>query len=181
MRAHQRESQTCRPRSGPGDSSTVKALEAKLAEVIAEGKKLGSGGCTLDESEKNEALRREVERSLKEARRDSKAEKRQIKQLAESSMSAASWTQGVLDGDTKYVKGETGLEAQLAAETVGLVTAEQFRERREKLEAEAVEKRGREEEEEREAVEQMRKRRLAKKAKREQQEKAKLSFEAEDE
>ena len=55
MRAHQRESQTCRPRSGPGDSSTVKALEAKLAEVIAEGKKLGSGGCTLDESEKNEA------------------------------------------------------------------------------------------------------------------------------
>ena len=181
MRAHQRESQTCKPRSGQGDSSAVKALEAKLAEVIAEGKKLGTSGCTFDESEKNEELRRRVERSLKEARRESKVDKRQIKQLAESSMSAASWTQGVLDGDTKYVKGETGLEAQLAAETVGLVTAEQFRERREKLEAEAVEKRGREEEEEREAVEQMRKRRLAKKAKREQQEKAKLSFEAEDE
>ena len=80
-----------------------------------------------------------------------------------------------------YLPEHAGLEAQLAAETVGLVTAEQFRERREKLEAEAVEKRGREEEEEREAVEQMRKRRLAKKAKREQQEKAKLSFEAEDE
>ena len=103
MRAHQRESQACTPRSGPGDSSTVKALEAKLAEVIAEGKKLGTGGCTFDESEKNAALRREVERSLKEARRDSKADKRAIKQLAESSMSAASWTQGVLDGDAKYV------------------------------------------------------------------------------
>ena len=114
MRAHQRESQTCRPRSGPGDSSTVKALEAKLAEVIAEGRKLGTSGCTVDESEKNEELRREVERSLKEARRESKVDKRQIKQLAESSMSAASWTQGVLDGDSKYVKGEAGVEQRLA-------------------------------------------------------------------
>lgn len=177
MSAHQRESQACTPRSGPGDSSTVKALEAQLVVVIAEGKKLGTGGCTFDESEKNAALRREVERSLKEARRDSKADKRAIKQLAESSMSAASWTQGVLDGDAKYVKGESGLEAQLAADTVGLVTAEQFRERREKLEVDAVEKRGREEEEEREAVEQTRKRRQAKKAKREQQQRRGLSFE----
>ena len=177
MSAHQRESQACRPRSGQGDSSTVKTLEAQLAGVIAEGKRLGMGTGTFEESEKNAALRKDIEGQLRVARKDSKADKRAIKQLAESSMSAASWTQGVLDGDAKYVKGESGLEQQLAAETVGLVTAEQFRQRREKLEVDAAEKRVREEWEEREAAEQTRKRRQAKKAKREQQERRGLSFE----
>ena len=177
MSAHQRESQQCHPRSGQGESSSVKMLEAKLADVIAEGKKLGMGSGTFDESEKNAALRKVVESELKSARKDSKADKRAIKELAQSSMSAASWTQGVLDGDAKYVKGESGLEQQLAADTVGLVTAEQFRERREKLETAAAEKRGREESDGQEAVEQARKRRQAKKAKREQQERRGLSFE----
>ena len=41
MSAHQRESQSCRPQANRSDSTSVKALEAKLASVIAEGKALG--------------------------------------------------------------------------------------------------------------------------------------------
>ena len=100
-----------------------------------------------------------------QARKDSKADKKAIKQLAANSMSAASWTQGVLDGDSKYVRAEEGVEQRLAASTVGLVTADQFREKRLALEEEAQE-----------AEEAQRRRRQAKKAKREQEQRRGLSF-----
>ena len=176
MSAHQRESQSCRPQANRSDSTSVKALEAKLASVVAEGKALGMGSGTFEQSEKNAALQKELEKQLREARRDSKADKQAIRQLAQNSMSAASWTQGVLDGDSKYVKGEAGVEQRLAAETVGLVTADQFREKRERLESEEAEKRQREEADERDAAEKEKQRRRAKKAKREQQERRGLSF-----
>ena len=168
MSAHQRESQSCRPQASRSDSTSVKALEAKLASVVAEGKALGMGSGTFEQSEKNAALQKELEKQLRQARRDSKADKQAIRQLAQNSMSAASWTQGVLDGDSKYVKGESGVEQRLAAETVGLVTADQFREKRERLESEEAD--------ERDAAEKEKQRRRAKKAKREQQERRGLSF-----
>ena len=176
MSAHQRESQSCYPKAGKSDSSVVKALEARLASVIAEGKALGSGSGTFEQTERNAAERVEVEQLLKQARKDSKADKKAIKQLAANSMSAASWTQGVLDGHNKYVRAEEGVEHRLAAETIGLVTADQFREKRMALEEEALEKRQREEAAAREADEVQRRRRQAKKAKREQEERRCLSF-----
>ena len=180
MVAHQRESQSCFPKAGRSDSEKVKRLEARLAAVIAEGKALGEGRGTFEESEKNVAERAEVERQLKQARKDTKADKQAIKQLAQDSLSA-SWTQGVLDGDAKYVKGEDGIESKLAAETIGLVTADQFREKKKALEAEAAEKRCREAEEAAGAAAAQRKRKEAKRAKREQQERRGLSFVEDDE
>ena len=66
---------------------------------------------------------------------------------------------------------------RLAERTVGLVSAGDFRERREAIEAEEAAKAGKREREEAERLE----KKAAKKAKRERQEKAKLSFEEDDE
>lgn len=181
MSAHQRESQSCRPKLGRDESATVKALEERLASVIAEGKTIGLSSGSYEQSQRNEAERAELERQLKQARKDQKADKRAIKELASKSMSAASWTQGVLEGDARYAKAsESGVEARLAAETIGLVTADAFRQKREALEAEDVAKRRREEDEERNAAEAERKRKAARKAKREREERRGLSFDVEE-
>lgn len=180
--AHQRESQSCRPKAGRDESSTVKALEERLASVIAEGKTIGLSAGSFEQSQRNEAERAEIEWKIKQARKDQKADKRAIKELAARSMSAVSWTQGVLEGDARYAKAsEDGVETRLAAETVGLVTADAFRQKREELEADNVAKRRREEDEERNAADAERKRKAARKAKREREERRGLSFDVEDE
>lgn len=181
--AHQRESQSCRPVAGRNESATVKALDERLASVIAEGKAEGGGSGSFEQSQRIEAERAEIERQIKQARRQQKDDKLAIKELASKSMSTASWTQSVLEGvDARYTKAsDSGVEARLAAETVGLVTADAFRQKRSTLEADDVAKRRREEDEERNAAGVERKRKAARKAKREREERKGLSFDVEDE
>ena len=69
----------------------------------------------------------------------------------------------------RFAKAEENVEHRLAQQTVGLVTAEDFRSKREAIETEEAGKREREEEE------RLRKKQK-KKAKREQQERRGLSF-----
>ena len=130
--------------------------------------------------------RAEVEEELKRARKESKAEKTMVKTLAQESLSAASWTQSLAsafsgDGDQRFARGDDSLDQRLASETVGLVTAGAFREKRLALEAEVVAKREREEEIERERAAAEKQRRREKKQKREAQQRKGLSFEEVDE
>ena len=129
----------------------VKDAEERLHAIIAEGQRLISSG-SFEEREKNDAARRAAEQALKNARVESKAEKRAIKDLAAASMSAASWTSTLSsalggDGDSRFSKAEEDVERQLAERTVGLVSAGDFRERR-KTEAEQAAKAGKREREE---------------------------------
>jgi FtsZ-binding cell division protein ZapB len=96
--------------------------------------------------------------------------------VAELGAAGTSTLSSALDGggDGRFAKAEENVEQALAAQTVGLVSAEDFRERREAIEAESAGKREREERERRE-------RKQAKKAKREQQERRGLSFVEDDE
>ena len=175
MAAHQRESQSCMPPPSKGNApKAVKDAEEHLAAIIEEGQRLQMSG-SYEEVERNTAKRKEAEQALKRARSECKAEKRQIKDLAAASMSAAAWTStlsSALDGggDGRFAKAEEHVEHALAARTVGLVSAEDFAKRREAVEAETAGKREREEQERLE-------RKQAKKAKREQKERSRLSFE----
>ena len=181
MAAHQRESSTCIPAPGKNEPKVVKDAEVALAAVIEEGRVLAASG-SFEDQERNAAERKEAEAAVKRARAESKADKRAIKELAASSMSAASWTQSVAaviggGDDARFAKAEDGtVEHRLAAETVGLVSAEAFRERREALEAEEATKREREAEEEAEAAKRRLEKKKEKKRKREQQERRGLSF-----
>ena len=130
--------------------------------------------------------RAETEEALKRARKDSKDEKKMVKTLAQESLSAASWTSSLAsafsgDGDQRFARGDDSLDQRLASETVGLVTADAFREKRLALEAEVVAKRQREEESERERAAAEKQRRREKKQKREAQQRKGLSFEEVDE
>ena len=51
--AHQQQSDTCRPRAGSNESSTIKALDEKLARLREEGRRLGTSGGSFDDSERN--------------------------------------------------------------------------------------------------------------------------------
>ena len=115
---------------------------------------------------------------MKQARKETKAEKQAIKDLAAASMSAAGWTQALLDGEeTRFAKAESNaVEQRLSAETVGLVSASDFREKRAALEAEATEKRVREEQEARDAVVEKQQRKKQKRQQREREERRGLSF-----
>lgn len=186
LMAHQRESDSCRPRVGAGEAPRIKALDEKVQELIEEGNRLATRGGSYEETERNARERAQAEEALKQARKDSKAEKQQVKALAMESLSAASWTQSLAsafagDGDPRFARGDDSLDQRLASETVGLVSGQAFREKRLALEAEASAKRAREEEEEREraATEQQRKR--EKKQRREKQQRQGLSFEEVDE
>ena len=154
------------PGANPSFGSTRRGAESSPQRV-----------CTMEGKENALAARRkEAEQALKQARAETKAEKRQIKDLAAASMSAASWTASIasaLDGDGdgggRFATAGSDVEQQLAARTVGLVSAGAFREKREALEAEEARKREREREDRLQ-------RKQAKKAKREQQERRGLSF-----
>ena len=178
MEAHKRESSSCVPAPSKGNApKAVRDAEERLRDVIEEGQRLAVHG-SFEEVERNTADRKEAEQALKRARSESKSEKRAIKDLAAASMSAAAWTSSLtsaLDGggDDRFAKAEDNVEQQLAAQTVGLVSAEAFREKREALEAETASKRAREEEEQL-------KRKKAKKKKLEQQQRRGLSFAEDD-
>lgn len=182
MTAHQRESSTCAPAlKSKNPTPNVKEAEESLAAAIEEGRRLETLG-SFEDVEKAARSRREAELRLKQARSDSKAEKRQIRELAASSLSAASWTKAVLGGEeARFDRAEGGMvEQALAAQTVGLVTSAEFRERREALEAEEAARGVREEEAERKAAQHRLEKKRARKRQREEQERRGLSFVEED-
>jgi hypothetical protein len=53
LRAHQQQSESCRPRAGANESSTIKALDEKLARIIEEGRRIGTNGGSFEDSERN--------------------------------------------------------------------------------------------------------------------------------
>jgi hypothetical protein len=181
MRAHQRESESCFAQSGKGESSAVTALAERLRKLIDEGRKLGTGTGTFEDTQRNAKERAQVEAQLKQARKETKREKQAVKDLAAASMSAANWTQHILQGDSRFSKGEASVEHRLAQETVGLVTSSEFKAKKEALEAEAVRKEREDEERaaaKRAAAEVERK---ARKKRQRQEQASKLSFADEDE
>jgi hypothetical protein len=88
----------------------------------------------------------------------------------------------VLGGEeARFDRAEGGMvEQALAAQTVGLVTSAEFRERREALEAEEAARGVREEEAERKAAQHRLEKKRARKRQREEQERRGLSFVEED-
>jgi hypothetical protein len=181
MAAHQRESQHCVPKT-KGATGKVAQLEGQLRDIIEHGRRLAAGkGGSFDEVQANLKARDEAEAALKAARQSSKDEKALVKNLAQKSMSAADWTQALLEGDARFSQAEEGVvEQRLAAETVGLVSSAAFRQKREELESEALSKRKREEDAERATRLDADKRKKEKKLKREREQTRGLSFVADD-
>jgi hypothetical protein len=182
MAAHQLESSTCFPPPSLAHAPpAIKQAEAALRAVVEEGERLRVCG-SFDEVQRNAQARADAHQALKRAKLDAKADKRAIKDLAQSSMSAASWTQALKDGsDSKFARAEGSvIESRLAAETVGLVTSTEFRQKREELAAEEAQRRAEEEgKREREQAE-AQERKRAKKRKHEERERRGLSFEEQD-
>ena len=133
VRQHQRESDKCRGGVSANDAQEVKRLHTKVQALVDEGKKLGTGGGSFAATQQNARDVDEAEAAPKQARTDSKADKKAVKKLAHESMSAANWTAAVLSGEEAGVaRAEEGsVESQLAAQTVGFVSAADFREKRE--------------------------------------------------
>ena len=181
LAAHQRESYRCIPVSNPRAPPAVKEAEAALRLVMEEGQRLEGSG-SLEEIERNTAARAVALQELKRVRQLQRSEKAEIKRLAQSSMSAEGWTQALLNGESaRFASAETNaVETKLAAETYGLVTASEFREKRETIEAEAASKRERDAAAERDAAEDRKRAKKAKKQERERMEKRGLSFDQED-
>ena len=182
LASHKRESSKCIAAPSRGEaSSDVRKAEAELAEVMTMGQNLHG---SFEEIEQHLARRREAELSVKRARSESKAQKVAIKEMAAASMSAANWTASVasaISGESegsssRFSKGECSLEGRFATETVGLLGATAFREKREALEREAEKELDRKAQAEHEADVQRVKRKQDKKRKREAKEKRGLSF-----
>ena len=95
MRMHQRESNQCRPSANAHDSQVVKRLHEKLESLVAKGKALASHG-SFEQTQQNTVDVAEAEAAIKKARKDGKADALAVKELAKTSMSAASWTQARL-------------------------------------------------------------------------------------
>lgn len=181
LKAHQRESESCRPRIGAGESSKIKELDNRLQFIIAEGRRISSEGGSFEEIEKNAKQRKAAEDALKEARDETKAEKKMLRALAEESLSASSWTESLKsavcgEGDARFERGDDAIDQKLAQETVGLVSAAAFREKRLAVEAQILAKHSYDKEAQlQREVDEKRKRR-EKKRKREQEQRRGLSF-----
>ena len=182
VRQHQRESDKCRGGVSAHDSQEVKRLHTKVQALVDEGKKLGTGGGSFEATQQNARDVDEAEAALKQARTDSKADKKAVKKLAHESMSAANWTAAVLSGEeARFARAEEGsVESQLAAQTVGFVSAADFREKREAIEREEATKREREAAAEVEAAAAAKRRRKERKLQAERTERRGLSFTEED-
>lgn len=179
LAAHKRDSSTCAPQVTKGASSAVQRAEKRVADIIAEGRR---HDLTFEELERNGRDRKEAEQVLKQARTESKQEKRAIKEMAAASQSAAGWTSALLAGEeARFAKAEEGaVDARLAKETVGFVTAAAFREKREALQAEEAGKAARQEAEAQAEVAARAERKAHKKRKREEQQRRGLSFDDEE-
>lgn len=148
-----------------GERQEAQAAEGRDAE------------CGEGEVQANLRQRQETEAALKAARKNTKDEKKLVKNLAKKSMSVEGWTQALLDGDARFSCAQEGLvEERLTAQTVGLVSGAAFRQKREQLEAEAARKRAHEEDKEQEKKSALHMKNKQRKLKREQEQKRTLSF-----
>mgnify|MGYP003684450071 CR=1 FL=1 len=174
--AHQRDSSHCVPKT-KGAVGEVARLEAQLQQLTDEGRRLEAGKGSYEEVQANLRQRQETEAALKAARKNTKDEKKLVKNLAKKSMSVEGWTQALLDGDARFSCAQEGLvEERLTAQTVGLVSGAAFRQKREQLEAEAARKRAHEEDKEQEKKSALHMKNKQRKLKREQEQKRTLSF-----
>ena len=126
-------------------ATRLKALEEQLANLHKKGGERneyvgGFGGGHLhaesfEEVQKHETERRELAQKVAEARAVVKAERRELKAHAATFNDPSEWTKGLLDGTgSRFDKATDGIERELAQATVGLVSANDFKETRERLE-----------------------------------------------
>ena len=182
MAAHQRESSSCYPATSSTTApKEIRDAEAALRDACEEAKRLAAGG-SFEDIESCAKAKAAAVKALKLARQQSRQDKKDIRELAQASLSAAGWTQALLDGEeARFAKAEAeAIEGRLAAETVGLVSASAFREKRAMLEADAADQQERRERKEAEAVLEQRQRKRAKKQQQEREQKRGLSFVEED-
>jgi hypothetical protein len=164
----------------------LKAAEARLAEVRTIGGERnefvgGWGGGHLHTSsfaqtETMERERRELAAEVSRLKGAVVEEKRAIKKVARAAGDVANWTSRLLEGDTHFASGEDGLDARLVARTCGLVSREDWRAEREKLEAEEAEAAERDKAAEAAAEAERRVHKAKQKRKRQRAEQSRLSF-----
>ena len=122
----------------------LEELETRLQGMYAKGGEKneyvgGFGGGHLHagsfaEVEEHEAARRKLAAEVKEAREAARQERKAIKRQAADGVS---WTSRLLEGDSaRFDVADEGAERKLAQATVGLVTHEQFKSTRERLDVE---------------------------------------------
>eukprot|EP00966_Prymnesium_polylepis_P177691 4114918-Prymnesium_polylepis.1 len=73
--AHQRESESCRPKVGSKEPAHIKVLDDKLQALIDEGNRLKTHGGSYEDTERNTRERAQAEDELKRARKEIKEEK----------------------------------------------------------------------------------------------------------
>ena len=170
----------------------LKELEDKLLALHQRGGEKneyvgGFGGghlhaSSFEEVERHERERRELAAEVKEARAAAKQEREQLKQHAAGVNDASSWTKSLLDGESsKFQSADDGIERELTQATYGLVSAQAFRETKERLEKRRAEEAENAAADEARQAEDAARRREEKRQKRRKQQASKLSFEDEDE
>uniref|UniRef100_A0A6U4P979 Uncharacterized protein n=1 Tax=Hemiselmis andersenii TaxID=464988 RepID=A0A6U4P979_HEMAN len=74
-------------------------------------------------------------KEVKKEKQKAKKEKKELRAIAEKSLDVANWTGALLDGGERFSgKVEESLEDKLTKETVGLVSYDEMKQRREELE-----------------------------------------------
>ena len=131
--------------------------------------------------QQHEAERKALAQQVKEARAEAKAERKDLRKHVASASDPANWTKNLLDGmDDSFDKADEGIERELTQATTGLVSAADFKERKERLERKREEEAANadaDRERQREEAERQKKR---KRQKLRQQQASMLSFEDDD-
>ena len=179
MAAHQRESSSCYPLTASASApKAVRDAEEQLRAAIDESKRLAAGGGSFEEQERAVRERSSAVLALKRARQESRDAKKEIRDIAQASMSAQGWTDALRAGEeARFARAEgDAVESRLASETIGLVSASAFKQKRAEIEAEREAQREREEQQVQEAALAQQQRKRAKKQQREREQRRGLSF-----
>ena len=106
-----------------------------MGELRGKLKELGEDGKATEEGKAIMAERERLKKELVSAQQAKKVEESEIKELAEASL-GASWTEKVLEGDSRYDKEDKDTpDDRLAAVTHGLVSGDEFKRRKAEIEA----------------------------------------------
>ena len=133
MAAHQRESSSCYPLTASASApKAVRDAEEQLRAAIDESKRLAAGGGSFEEQERAVRERSSAVLALKRARQESRDAKKEIRDIAQASMSAQGWTDALRAGEeARFARAEgDAVESRLASETIGLVSASAFKQKR---------------------------------------------------
>ena len=132
-------------RRGMAAKARLEALEAKLQALYAKGGEKneyvgGFGGGHLhaesfEAVQAHEEERRRLAAEVKEARAEMKRERASLKERAAGTHDAGVWTSSLLRGDERFTSTDGELERDLAQATYGLVSAADFRQKKEEVEA----------------------------------------------